>query len=79
MSEPPEVALTDDRRSPAGARRRASVEGRPRGRGRLLFHGAQCGTHDITMMHMRADGPGGVEPHPVNDRSLLERGACALR
>jgi hypothetical protein len=45
----------------------------------LLFHGAQCGTHDITMMHMRADGPGGVEPHPVNDRSLLERGACALR
>jgi hypothetical protein len=36
-----------------------------------LFHKRQCGTHDIAMMDVRADGLGCVEPETVNEIEVL--------
>ena len=41
------------------------------GSGELLFHMGQCGAHHVAVMHVRADGLGGVEPEPVNDVEIL--------
>ena len=47
----------------------------------LLFHLRQCRSDDVVMMHVRADGLDGIEPHTVNQIEVggVSDGGCAPR
>ena len=93
VAQPREVALANDRGELVGGARRVAHALQRRVAVRaveLLFHMGQCRSHDVAMVHVRADGLGGVEPEPVNEievfgleggrvRAEVIRGGAAAR